>query len=65
MYNVVAKTEPYIELNDNKIEEAVNEYIYIQADVFILDADVCFMQHAFRDLHDREWAHHMALCMMN
>ena len=63
--NCLPFSAPYIEPNDNEIEEAVDEYIYIQVDVFILDADVCFMQRTFRDLHDREWAHCMALRMMS
>ena len=59
------RLEPYIEPNDNEIEEEVDEYINIQADVFVFRADVGFMQRAFRDLHDHEWAHHMALRLMN
>ena len=59
------RLEPYIEPNDNEIEEEVDEYINIQADVFVFRADVGFMQRAFRDLHDREWAHRMALRMLN
>ena len=59
------RLEPYIEPNDNKIEEEVDKYINIQADVFVFRVDVGFMQCAFHDLHDCEWAHHMALCMLN
>ena len=37
------RLEPYIEPNDNEIEEAVDEAISWRADVFVLDADLCFM----------------------
>ena len=58
------RLEPYIEPNNNEIEKAVDEAISWRADVFVLDADHCFMERAFRDLRDHEWAHRMALHMM-
>ena len=62
----LVQPEPYIEPNDNEIEEAVDEAISWRVDVFVLlDADLCFMERAFRNLHDREWAHRMALHMMH